>query len=111
VGHAAGQGRGGHLNASHATQWKRFGDSCLGQALYRHRRVFQDAAETPVWSHLELSYFRHVVPANVISELVVDQQPEGVRVLRAEILLSTPSSFVMPRDWRGRRTAPNAAHR
>lgn len=47
-----------------------------------------------------------MVPADVISELVVDQQPEGVRLLRAEILLSTPSSFVMPRGWRGSADRP-----
>ncbi|PTM38990.1 hypothetical protein [Bosea sp. 124] len=35
----------------------RFGETCLGQALYRHRSVFQGTSEAPVWSHLELSYF------------------------------------------------------
>ncbi len=40
-----------------AKDWARFGESCLGQALYRHRSIFHKGAEAPVWSHLELSYF------------------------------------------------------
>lgn len=89
-----------------ATHWARFGGACLGQALYRHRSVFHDAAETPVWSHLELSYFRGMVPADVVLELVVNRQPEGVHLLRAEILLTTPSSFILPRDWQGSADRP-----
>ncbi len=86
--------------------WVRHGDTCLGQALYRHRSVFQGAQGAPVWSHLELCYFRHVVPANVVLERVVNRQPEGVRLLRAEILLTTPSSFILPRDWQGTADRP-----
>lgn len=89
-----------------AIHWGRFGDTCLGQALYRHRSVFHNAAETPVWSHLELGYFRGIVPADVILELVADRQPEGVHLLRAEILLTTPSSFVLPRNWQGSADRP-----
>ena len=53
-----------------AADWARFGETCLGQALYRHHTVFRNAAEAPVWSHLELSYFRNVVPAAAILDLV-----------------------------------------
>lgn len=84
-----------------AVNWARFGEACLGQALYRHRTIFRNAAEAPAWSHLELSYFRDLVPADVILDLVIKQQPAGLDLLRAEILLTTPSSFVLPRDWRG----------
>jgi hypothetical protein len=89
-----------------ALNWVRFGDACLGQALYRHRSVFQNAADAPVWSHLELSYFRDVAPVEVIQELVVNGPPEGVRLLRAEILLTTPSSFILPGDWQGSADQP-----
>src|SRR3984957_11648173 len=81
--------------------WARFGETCLGQALYRHRSIFRNASEVEVWSHLELSYFRDIVPANAIHELVVKQQPPETQLLRAEILLTTPSAFVLPRNWQG----------
>ena len=84
-----------------ATDGVRFGETCLGRALYRHRSVFRNATEALVWSHLELSYFRNVVPAEVISELVVGQQPPQATLLRAEILLTTPSAFLLPRGWNG----------
>jgi len=86
--------------------WARFGETCLGQALYRHRSVFRNASEADVWSHLELSYFRDIVPADAIHELVVKQQPPATRLLRAEILLTTPSSFVLPRNWQGSTDRP-----
>jgi hypothetical protein len=54
-----------------AVNWARFGETCLGQALYRRRSVFRNAAKAPVWSHLELSYFRNIVPADAIHDLVV----------------------------------------
>lgn len=79
-----------------AADWARYGETCLGRALYRHRSVFQNASEAPVWSHLELSYFRDIVPADAIRELVLERQPADL--LRAEILLTTPSAFVMPRN-------------
>lgn len=81
--------------------WTRFGEACLGQALYGHRSIFRSAADTPVWSHLELSYFRDIVPAEVIHDLVARPQPADTDLLRAEILLTTPSSFVLPRGWQG----------
>jgi len=84
-----------------ALNWARFGETCLGQALYRHRSVFRNASEAAVWSHLELSYFRGIVPASAIHELVVKQQPPETQLLRAEILLTTPSAFVLPRNWQG----------
>jgi len=89
-----------------ALNWARFGETCLGQALYRHRSVFRNAAEAPVWSHLELSYFRDLVPADAILDLVVRPQPAGTDLLRAEILLTTPSSFLLPRDWQGSADRP-----
>ena len=89
-----------------AANWARFGDACLGQALYRHRSVFQSASDAPVWSHLELSYFRHAVPADALRDLVDKPRAAGTGLLRAEILLTTPSSFVLPCDWRGSADRP-----
>ena len=54
-----------------------------------------------MWSHFELSYFRYIVPADAIHELVVKQQPPETQLLRAEIFLTTPSAFVLPQDWQG----------
>jgi hypothetical protein len=88
-----------------AVNWPRFGETCLGRSLYRHRSVFQNGSEAAIWSHLELSYFRDLIPADVIHELVVKPPPPSTQLLRAEILLTTPSAFVLPRNWRG------AAHR
>lgn len=84
-----------------AVNWARFGETCLGQALYRHHTVFRNAAEAPVWTHLELSYFRSVVPADAILDLVLKRTSAETGLLRAEILLTTPSAFVLPRDWQG----------
>ena len=89
-----------------AVNWARFGETCLGQALYRHHTVFRNAAEAPVWSHLELSYFRNMVPADAILDLVVKWQPAETDLLRAEILLTTPSAFVLPRAWQGSADRP-----
>jgi hypothetical protein len=60
-----------------AVNWARFGETCLGQALYRHRDVFRNAAESPVWSHLELSYFREMIPADVILDVVEKREWRG----------------------------------
>ena len=79
----------------------RFGEACIGQALYRHRSVFQNASDAPIWSHVELSYFRNVVPVDALRELAGDPQRAGLTLLRAELLLTTPSSFVLPSDWHG----------
>src|SRR5215470_5913229 len=83
------------------TNWKRLGEMCLGQALYRHRSFFQNPSGTPAWSHTELSYFRSMVPEAVIMDLVANKLSTKVQQLRAELLLTTPSSFVLPCGWRG----------
>jgi len=103
--HAQGSGsetawRGG------ATGWTSFGKTYVAHALYRHCSVFQNSSEAPVWSHLELSYFRDIVPVGAIDDLVFKQQPTEAHLLRAEILLTTPSAFVMPRGWQGLRDRP-----
>ena len=89
-----------------AVNWARFGEACLGQALYRHRTVYRTASEAPVWSHIELSYFRDLVPVDAILDLVGTLQPAETGLLRAEILLTTPSSFILPRDWQGSADRP-----
>ncbi|WP_088343739.1 MULTISPECIES: hypothetical protein [Rhodomicrobium] len=89
-----------------AVHWARFGQTCLGQALYRHRSVFRNASDAAVWSHLELSYFRDIIPADAIHQLVVEPQPAEAQLLRAEILLTTPSAFVLPRNWQGSADRP-----
>lgn len=86
--------------------WPRFGPTCLGQALYRHRSIFRNGADAPLWSHLELSYFRDLIPAGVIHDLVARPQPADTDLLRAEILLTTPSAFVLPRGWQGSADQP-----
>lgn len=89
-----------------ATDGVSFGETCLGRALYRHHSVFQGSSDAPVWSHLELTYFRDIVPVEAIRALVFEQQPAEAHLLRAEILLTTPSAFVMPRDWQGSTDRP-----
>lgn len=81
--------------------WKRLGETCLGQALYRHRSFFQNPTGSPAWSHTELSYFRSMVPEDVVMDLIGKTQASEVQQLRVELLLTTPGSFVLPRDWRG----------
>lgn len=90
-----------------AVNWARFGQTCLGQALYRHDTIFQNASAAPVWSHLELSYFRNLVPGDAILELVSKRQPAAIELLRAEVLLTSPSSFVLPRGWQGTSGRPD----
>jgi hypothetical protein len=84
-----------------AMNWSRFGETCLGLALYKHRSFFKNPSASPAWSHLELSYFRGIVAEDAIQCLVVKRQPKAPKLLRAELLLTTPSSFVMPLDWQG----------
>lgn len=84
----------------------RFGKACLGQALYGHRSIFHKGAEVPVWSHLELNYFREMVPAKAIHDLVIKPQSAGIDLLRAEILLTTPGSFALPRGWKSLEDRP-----
>ncbi len=84
----------------------RFGETCLGAALYKHCVVFRNAAEAPIWSHLELTYFRDVVPERAVLDLVVMCQQVETYLLRAEILLTTPASFILPRNWQGSSDRP-----
>ena len=42
-----------------------------------------------------------MVPGQAILDLVVKRPSATMDLLRAEILLTTPSSFVLPRDWQG----------
>ena len=83
------------------------GDTYIGRALYQHKSIFQGSSNAPVWSHLELTYFRSIVPIHVIRELALMPPPEDIRLLRAEILLTTPSSFVIPRGWQGSAGRPD----
>ena len=80
---------------------ERGAETWIGNALYRHDSVYQSASDAPVWSHFELMYFRGFVPADTIRQLAVNPHEDRVELLRAEILLSTPSSFVLPRGWEG----------
>ena len=88
-----------------AVNWAHLGETCLGQALYLHRTIFKNASEAPVWSHLELSYFRSMISSDAIQQLVIERQPATMDLLRAEILLTTPSSFTAPRLARLGRSA------
>ena len=42
-----------------------------------------------------------MVTGEVIQDLVFDRQQNDANLVRAEILLTTPSSFVLPLDWQG----------
>jgi hypothetical protein len=42
-----------------------------------------------------------MVPFDVIQDLVGNRQRNDAHLVRAEILLTTPSSFVLPLDWQG----------
>jgi hypothetical protein len=88
------------------TNYGRFGETCLGQALYRHRSVFRSEAGLLSWSHLELSYFHQIIPFGASQELVFNRLPNGVKLLRAEVLMTTPSSFILPHDWCGSEDRP-----
>ncbi|TCR65746.1 hypothetical protein [Bosea sp. BK604] len=90
-----------------AGTWRHFGSTCLGRALYRHHSIFKSQSDAPVWSHAELVYFRDIVPGDVVAQLVSAPQPPGVRLLRAEILVTTPGSFVFPRGWAGSSHRPD----
>ncbi len=84
-----------------ASEWEGFGETYLGHALYRHHSIFQSQSDAPVWSHADFVYFRDMVPSDAVDQLVTARQPSGVELLRAEILVTTPASFVVPRDWSG----------
>lgn len=74
-----------------------FGTQCIGRALYRHRAIVEGASNTVAWSHVELVYFRDVAPIAA----ALTRQPDDARLLRAELLLTTPGAFVLPRGWQG----------
>lgn len=90
-----------------ATKWRQFGDTCLGRALYRHSSIFKSQSAAPVWSHAEFIYFRDIVPWDVVDQLVSTPQPLGMHLLRAEILVTTPQSFIVPRGWTGSARRPD----
>lgn len=90
-----------------ASEWRHFGETCLGRALYRHHSIFKNGSAAPVWSHAEFVYFRDIVPGDVIAQLVGAPQPLGLHLLRAEILVTTPDSFVFPQNWAGSARRPD----
>lgn len=90
-----------------ASEWGHFGETCLGRALYRHHSIFKSQSDAPIWSHTELVYFRDIVPSEVVDQLVSSRQPSDVHLLRAEILVTTPASFVFPRGWAGSSHRPD----
>lgn len=90
-----------------AGAWRELGSTCLGRALYRHHSIFKSQSGAPVWSHAEFIYFRDVVPVAVIDQLVHRPQPSGVRLLRAELLVTTPAAFVFPKGWAGSSHRPH----
>lgn len=90
-----------------ARAWGPPEQTCLGRALYRHHSIFKSQSDAPVWSHAEFIYFRDMVPGAVIDQLVHLPQPSGVRVLRAEILVTTPASFIFPQGWAGSSHRPH----
>lgn len=84
-----------------AIAWRQLGSTCLGRGLYRHGSIFKGQSDAAVWSHAEFTYFRDFIPGDVIDHLVRSPPPPGVKLLRAEILLTTPGSFVVPTRWAG----------
>lgn len=76
----------------------RFGPLCLGQALYRHDHFHRDRLEAPPWTHVELTYFLHHAPLPAIKTLVTDIDGRET-LLRAELLLATPRSFIVGAEW------------
>lgn len=90
-----------------ASEWMQFGSTGLGSALYRHHSIFKGQSDAPAWSHAEFTYFRDVVPPDVLERLVWSPPPSGVKLLRAEILVTTPASFIFPQDWAGSSQRPD----
>ncbi|WP_069053107.1 hypothetical protein [Bosea sp. RAC05] len=90
-----------------AIAWRQIGSTCLGRGLYRHGSIFRGQSDAAVWSHAEFTYFRDFIPGDVIDHLVRSPPVPGVKLLRAEILLTTPGSFVFPTNWRGSSHRPD----
>lgn len=90
-----------HALEQEAIAWRQLGSTCLGRGLYRHGSIFKGQFDAAVWSHAEFTYFREFIPGDVIDHLVRSPPVPGVKLLRAEILLTTPGSFVFPTHWSG----------
>ena len=90
-----------------AIAWRQLGSACLGRGLYRHGSVFRGQSDAAVWSHAEFTYFRDFIPGDVVDPLVRSPPIPGVKLLRAEILLTTPGSFVVPTNWSGSSHRPD----
>ena len=90
-----------------AIGWRQLGRTCLGRGLYRHGSIFRGQSDAAVWSHAEFTYFRDFIPGDVIDHLVRSPPVQGVKLLRAEILLTTPGSFVFPMNWSGSSYRPD----
>lgn len=84
-----------------AREWRQLGSTCLGRSLYRHDSIFRGQSDAAVWSHAEFTYFREIIPGDVIDRLVRSPPVPSAVLLRAEILLTTPASFVVPTNWSG----------
>lgn len=84
-----------------ASEWRQLGSTCLGRGLYRHDSIFRGQSDAAVWSHAEFTYFREIIPGDVIERLVRSPSVPSTVLLRAEILLTTPASFVVPPNWSG----------
>ncbi|QTL04352.1 hypothetical protein J5J86_03130 [Aquabacter sp. L1I39] len=98
---------GQHALEREAGEWGDLGPTCLGRSLYRHHSIFKSQSDAPVWSHAEFIYFRDLVPAEAIARLVLDPPPPGVRLLRAELLATTPGAFHFPKGWAGSAGRPH----
>lgn len=92
--------------AKAAGEWRQFGSTCLGSAVYRHHSIFKGQSGAPVWSHAEFTYFRDVVPNDIVDRLVRLPPASGAKLLRAEVLVTTPASFILPQDWAGSAQRP-----
>ncbi len=84
-----------------ASERRQLGGTCLGRGLYRHDSIFRGQSDAAVWSHAEFTYFREIISGDVIDRLVPSPPVPSVVLLRAEILLTTPASFVLPTNWSG----------
>ncbi|WP_291820523.1 hypothetical protein [Bosea sp. (in: a-proteobacteria)] len=90
-----------------AIAWRQLGSTCLGRGLYRHGSIFRGQCDAAVWNHAEFTYFRDFIPGDVVDHLVRSSPVPGVNLLRAEILLTTPGSFVFPTHWSGSSHRPD----
>lgn len=90
-----------HLLEQHAGEWRNLCGTCLGRSLYRHHSIFRGQSDVPVWSHAEFTYFREIIPAEVITRFIQPIPAAGVKLLRAELLLTTPGAFAFPLAWPG----------